>query len=99
MDDDTLEKISVHTGLTKEEIINNDEDAAKKYWNKYSFFSFYKQFKTNEEFQFKHRFGTFSPKENLVNAIFGDVFGTDDIDRYSVESIIQRLKKQLKNLE
>lgn len=24
MDDDTLEKISVHTGLTKEEIINND---------------------------------------------------------------------------
>ena len=99
MDDDTLEKISVHTGLTKEEIINNDEDAAKKYWNKYSFFSFYKQFKTNEEFQFKHRFGTFSPKENLVNAIFGDVFGTDDIDRFNVESIIQRLKKQLKEID
>ncbi len=99
IDDDTLERIAVHTGLTKEEILNNDEEAAKKYWNKYSFFSLYKQFKTNEEFQFKHRFGILSKKENLIRAVFGDVLETDDIERYDIEAIVQRLKKQLKEID
>ena len=44
-DDETLSRISIYLGLTKQEILGRDEAAAKRYWDKYPFFQLHKEYK------------------------------------------------------
>ena len=95
MDDDTLNRISIKLGLTKEEIINRDMVAAKRYWNKYPFFHLYSEYLS--QWSWDSRYGDKKPtaEEILLNAIFGDGKGVGVKERYDYQNVIKRLNEQL----
>lgn len=99
VDDETLKKISVHFGITKEEIKNMDEGAATRYWDKYPFFALYHQYrhlwKWNQQFKDPEP----TAEVILLNAIFGDRKGIPVRVRYDVSSIKERLIEQLKEYD
>lgn len=43
-DEETLNRISTQLGISKDEILSMDSDAAKRYWDKYEFFPLYSDF-------------------------------------------------------
>lgn len=99
IDDETLQKLSANFGLTKEEILNTDEEAAKKYWNKYPFFRLFRdylaQWKWNQQFKDPMP----SAEELLLNAIFTDNEGYPVRVRYNMSSVKERLINQLKEID
>ena len=99
VDDATLEKISIHFGLTKEEIKNTDPNAAEKYWKKYPFFSLYHQYRHLWEWNQQYKDPEPTVAEHLLNAIFGDNKGIPVRARYNFASIKERLIEQLKEYD
>ncbi len=99
IDDETLEKISIYFGISKNEILSTDSDAALRYWNKYSFFSLYKQYR--ETWNWNHQYKDPKPtaEELLLNAIFSDKRGITVRYKYDVKSIKERLVELLKEYD
>lgn len=99
IDDETLQKLSINFGLTKEEIINTDEDAGKRYWNKYPFFRLYKDF--IEQCKWNQQFKDQKPtaEDYLLNAIFGTKKEIPVHTRYNIPSVKERLIEQLKAID
>lgn len=99
IDEETLQKLSVNFGLTKDEILNTDADAAKRYWNKYAFFRLYRDF--IEQWKWNQQFRDPMPKaeEYLLNAIFGSGKGIPVRVRYNIPSVKERLIEQLKAID
>lgn len=99
IDEETLQKLSVNFGLTKDEILNTDADAAKRYWNKYAFFRLYRDF--IEQWKWNQQFKDPMPKaeEYLLNAIFGSGKGIPVRVRYNIPSVKERLIEQLKAID
>ena len=99
IDEETLQKLSVNFGLTKDEILNTDEEAAKRYWNKFPFFRLYRDFIA--QWQWNQQFKDPMPKaeEYLLNAIFGDGKGIPVRVRYNIGSVKERLIKQLQEID
>lgn len=99
IDEETLQKISVNFGLTKDEILNTDAVAAKRYWNKYAFFRLYRDF--IEQWKWNQQFKDPMPKaeEYLLNAIFGSGKGIPVRVRYNIPSVKERLVEQLKAID
>lgn len=99
LDDEILHEITTRIGLSKDEIIRMDMQAARKYWNKYPFFRLYRKYldvwSWNQNFIGKKP----SPEELLMKAIFSD---EDDIrgeHRYNVENLYKRLISTLKEID
>lgn len=99
VDDETLTKISVHFGLTKEEIKNTDANAAERYWNKYPFFSLYHQYRHLWAWNQKYKDPEPTATEYLFNAIFCDRRGIPVRIRYNLASVKERLIEQLKEYD
>ena len=99
VDDETLEKISIHFGLTKEEIKNTDANAAERYWNKYPFFSLYHQYRHLWAWNQQYKDPEPTATERLMNAIFGDNKGISVRVRYDLASVKERLIEQLKEYD
>ena len=96
VDKDTIEKISINFGITPEEILNTDDCAAMRYWNKYPFFKLYKQYLHLIEWNQKYKDPEPTAEELLLNAIFTDKKGISVRSRYDFPSIKERLVQQLK---
>lgn len=99
LDDETLRRITNYLGLTKEEIINMDMQAAMKYWNKYPFFHLYRKYM--DAWSWHQNFIGKMPtvEELFLKAIFSD---EDDIrgeHRYDMNDIRTRLLSTLKEID
>lgn len=99
VDKDTIAKISVNFGITPEEILNTDDCAAMRYWNKYPFFKLYKQYLHLMEWNQKYKDPEPTAQELLFNAIFADKKGISVRYRYDFTSIKERLIWQLKEYD
>ncbi len=99
MDNETLKRISVYTGLTVSEILNCDQEAAVKYENKYPFISLYRDFK--EKWAWYSRYKTKMPtaEEYLFNAIFTDNEGYPVEARYDYADVKKRMIDELKKAD
>lgn len=99
MDDETLNRISVHTGLTVSEILSCDQEAAIRYQKKYPFISLYKDFK--EKWAWYSRYKTEMPtaEEYLLNAIFTDNEGYPVEARYDYADVKKRMIDELKKAD
>lgn len=99
IDDDILTKLSINFGITVEEILEMDENAGLRWWNKYSFFKFYQEY--THQCNWYQRFKDPEPttSELLFNMIFGDNKGIPIRHRYDINSIKKRLLEQLKSYD
>ncbi len=100
-DDETLYRISVQLGITKEEILSMDRDAAKRYWNKYEFFMLYNEFLTASWWYAKYKDEMPSAEERLMRAIFSekeDIY-SDFEKRYNGKDLFNRINEKLKIID
>lgn len=99
MDAETLSRISLHTGVSTEEILNCDEKAATRYLRKYPFIHLFKVYEERYEWysQYKTEFPT--AEELLLNAIFTENPGYPVEKRYDYDSIKDRLIDKLKEID
>lgn len=98
-DEETLERISTKLGISKDEILNMDSDAAKRYWNKYEFFRLYDEFTAMWKWHSQFKGDMPSAEELLIKAIFSDDNIYSDYQRlYDFDSIKQRLKDKLNEI-
>lgn len=99
LDDETLHKITTCIGLTKDEIINTDMQAAKKYWDKYPFFHLYHQYMAAWSWHQNFIGEMPTAVELFMKAIFSD---EDDIrgeHRYDMDGLRARLINTLKEID
>lgn len=96
LDKTTLHRVSVATGLTEEEILNTDVEAANRYWDKYDFFRLYKEYMLLREWNSRYKDEAKS-KEQLLLKLFLDE--RSGIAKYDINSIRSRLEARLKEFE
>lgn len=99
MDVETLSRISLHTGLGTEEILNCDKQAATRYLRKYPFVNLFKVYKERCEWYSRYKTEFPSAEEWLVNAIFTENPGYPVERRYDHASIKLRLIDKLKEID
>lgn len=99
IDEGTLQKLSVNFGITKDEILNMDEDAAKRYWNKYPFFRILGNYLAQWEWNERFKNPMPSAEDLLINAIFTENEGYPVQVRYNISSVRERLINQLKEID
>ena len=99
MDEETLSRISVHTGLSIEEILNCDEKAAARYIEKYPFIRLFHAYKGRCRWysQYKTEFTTVM--DLLKNAVFNENPGYPVEIRYDHIDINARLVSKLKEID
>lgn len=97
INEESLARISTVLGLTNEEIIDRNMDAAKRYWHKYPFFKLRHEY--NNVLAWNSRYQeTPSAEEILMKAIFTDD-AIDAQERYDYQSVKKRLIQQLKDMD
>lgn len=99
VDNETLKRISIHFGVTTEEIENTDKAAATRYWDKYPFFSLYHQYRHLWNWNQQYKDPEPTAGEYLLNAILGDNNGIPVRIRYDISSVKERLIEQLKEYD
>lgn len=100
IDDETLCRISIRTGLTKDEIINMDRQAAVKYWNKYPFFPLYDQYLSAWSWHQNFVGNQPTAEELLIRAIFSDDgCNFNDKRRYAPQDLRKRLIETIKEID
>ena len=99
LDDETLCRITNHIGLTKEEIINMDMQAAMKYWNKFPFFRLYRRYMDTWSWH-QNFIGEMPTIEELfLKAIFSDADDIRGKHRYDIDNLRTRLLSTLKEID
>lgn len=99
VDEETLRKICINFGLTRDEVLNTDEKAAKRYWNKYPFFRLYGDYLNHWKWNQQYKDPMPKAEELLLNAIFGKGEGIAVNERYDIKTIKERLVEQLKAID
>lgn len=99
MDAETLSRISLHMGVSTEEILNCDEQAATRYLHKYPFIHLFKAYKERYEWYSHYKTEFPSAKEWLLNAIFTENPGYPVKMRYDYADIKGRLIDKLKEID
>lgn len=97
IDEETLGRISIHLGLTKQEILNRDYDSAKKYWDKFPFFRLFRKYCTRCAWYSQYKDDMPSAEERINSAIFDDVAPLEE--RYDYQSVETRLVEKLKEID
>lgn len=99
VDNWTINKLCINFGLTKEEILNMDKEAAKRYWNKYPFFSLYNDFLSSWRWQSQFK-GSRPPFEELL---YRAIFCIDDEkiaeELYDYQNVKERMIQKLKEID
>ena len=97
-DDETLYRLTVCLGMSKESILNCDEQSANKYWEKYPFFPLYEKYL--DQWAWDARFEGKKPtaEDFLLNAIWGDEKGILVKRKYTFAGVKERLIKKLKEI-
>ena len=99
LDEETLTRLSIHLGMTKQEILDMNEDAAGRYWNKYPFFYLLSEYISYCEWYSHYEGERPSPAELLLNVIFTNNKGYPAKKKYSEQDIIKRLVAELKEID
>lgn len=97
IDDETLKKITLRTGLTKREILSTDEKAATKYWDKFRFFDLNLDYQGCTLIYSKYR-----NEEEAKVGFLRSLCGIDEYavgTKYDVDSIYQRMIEQLVEID
>ena len=99
VDDETVYKLCVNFGLTKEEILSMDEEAAKRYWNKYPFFRLYSDFMSSWAWQSRFKSNRPSAEELLLRRIFDTEGEIVAEERYDYPAVKERMIQKLKEID
>ena len=99
IDEETLNRISVCTGLSPEAILRTDLEEAKRYWRKYPFFRLYHEYM--ESWGWYQHFSDQKPTaaEMLLNALFAEEKGIRGTPRYDMNDLTKRLVDKLKDID
>ncbi len=99
MDDDTLARISSHTGLSKEEILSCDDKAATRFWDRYPFIGLFMAYKAKAEWysQYKSKFPTL--EDMLTNALSDGKIAYPAESRYDYHDLKARMIRKLKEID
>lgn len=98
IDNDTIYSLCVHFGLTPQEILSTDANAAMRYWNKYPFFMYYDDFLHRLSWNNQYKDPMPTPEQILMNAIFNDDNDNGFLNankRYNYSNVEDRLYKLL----
>lgn len=99
IEEKTLNRVSIALGLSKEEIISMDNDAAFRYWDKYPFFRLYSEYLDRIYWASNFSGEYLNPEERLVQAIFSDEDEPFGKRSYDHNDVIQRLLLALKEVD
>lgn len=98
IDEETLNRVSIALGLTKEEIISMDSVAATRYWKKYPFFQLYAEYLDRLYWASNFSGEYQNPDERMLTAIFSDEDEPFGKRNYDHEDVINRLYDTLKEI-
>ena len=99
LDEYTLERLSIHLGMTKQEILAMDEGASLRYWNKYPFFQLFQSYLNRWKWTTQYEGQEPTAEDLLINAIFTDNKGYPVKRRYLYQNIKSRLESKLRELD
>lgn len=99
IDESTLERLSLHLGMTKLEILNMDESASLRYWEKYSFFRLFHNYMDSWNWTAHYEGHKPTAEDLLINAIFTENEGYPAKRRYHYQNIRERLVTKLRELD
>ena len=99
IDDETITKISNKLGLTKEEILSTDMNAAKKYIVKYPFINLYNEFYKAKGLNSMYKMEGKTFNDILEAAIFVSDYDVKNNMRYDYDDIAKRLVKLLSEID
>lgn len=101
IDDETMTRLSIVLGLTKEEILELDDGVAMyKYWNKYPFFKLYDLFLDTWAWNSRYKERKIT-EEILLKKLFdeNDEYQYPVEERYDYEDVKHRMFDMLKEME
>lgn len=95
----TIDRLAIHFGMTDEEIVNCDEQAARRFWNKYPFFYLFDKYL--DTWAWSSRFMGKEPTllERFNWAIWGGKEGFPVTRRYYFSEVKTRLIEKLKEID
>lgn len=96
--DSVLERLSVDLGISKQDILDMNEEPLKAYYNKYPFFRLYRNYISEWDRQ-REFSDNLSAEEHLIAAIFGEKSQLKIEKRYDYEDVRKRLVKFLKETD
>ncbi len=96
--DSVLDRLSVDLGISKQDILEMNEEPLKAYYAKYPFFRLYRNYISEWERQ-REFSDDLSAEEHLVAAIFGEKSQLKIEKRYDFDSVKKRLVKLLKEMD
>ena len=96
--DSVLERLSVDMGVSKQDILEMNEEPLKAYYTRYPFFRLYRKYISEWERQ-REFSDDLSAEEHLIAAIFGEKSQLKIEKRYDYEDVRKRLVKLLKEMD
>ena len=96
--DSVLDRLSVDLGISKQDILEMNEEPLKAYYAKYPFFRLYRNYISEWERQ-REFSDDLSAEEHLIAAIFGEKSQLKMEKRYDYEDVRKRLVKLLKEMD
>lgn len=107
INDDVIEELSKNLGLSKEEILNLDEDAGRRYWERYPFFKYFVDYLEAMEWEAEN-YPYHTREEAILEVLFGDIEFDDFPEhmqtfnqkkRYDFENVEERMVEKLKEID
>lgn len=95
IEDEVIEKVVLHTGFSKDELLDADRSIIDKYLKKFPFFSIYREYRATLDWDENY---TARPEEILLNRFFSLDKKKKSYHRYSEKNIEERLVRQLKEI-
>lgn len=106
INDEVLEEISEELGLTKDQLLAMDEEAGRKYWEKYPFFGYYQDYL--EALQWEAENIPYHTREEAILEVLFSEVSLDDLPnhmkefnkqkRYDFTLVKERLANKLKEI-
>ena len=96
--DSVLERLSVDLGISKQDILDMNEEPLKAYYTRYPFFRLYRNYISEWERQ-REFSDDLSAEEHLIAAIFGEKSQLKIEKRYDYEDVRKRLVNLLKEMD
>ena len=97
-DEETLKRLSIHLGLTREEILNADQDASDRYWKRYPFLNLY----NSNDFEWSWTRGSLNREMSREDRLLAAILGKETYTKhklYDRESVKQRMVSLLKRID
>ena len=92
-EEDTIQRVSQHLGLTRQEIISCDKRAAFRYWDKYPYFNLHDEFLETWIWNANYKSDRPKAEEILIGCLFD--INPNLEDRYNFDDVNRRFYDQL----